>query len=1008
MSIGFFTQRLESFVKHWLYETLEAKWHWFRYEYQGRGSIHCHGTAKLSNDPGLCQLTEIALKGFLAQKQKDKGDIVDTEQLDQDIQAGKDASDKVCQYVDWLLSTVNPNPPHENLWMRPALHPCQKRHEDILDFELDNDYADLLNTVQRHTNCSTNYCLRNKGSQSELKCRFHFPFEYSAKTRLEFEEVHSKGDKVQYRAKVVTKRNDPRLNNNQQLQLQGWRANCDIQVVIDHYACVEYLTKYAAKGEPRSPFLKKVFSSIVTNLHENLDSHKVIKKVVMKTVGERDYAAQETMHQLLSLKLHSSSFNVIPVSLNGSRKVSNVPSVENDGICTSNSPLDHYANRDQFDNSAEVMNLNFIQFATKFKVVSSKLTKMPENIIPKVFPTYSSNPRGPNFALYCKYQLLRYKPWLRTQSNAWGDVEATSEVLINSWQEFLQSPYGQNNVPQWLEKLEAIVLSQAEPDNDPFEQNISTREEWMILSDLHTPFDNSEQNQESTDDWHEDRNHYTDQQMGEMPTWIRVMKDQNSNVTYQEYEVSDINSFSEMQRLAYNIVESHFTNNSPEQQPLHLIIIGLAGTGKSYLINAIGNLLREKCQVSATTGKASYNVSGVTIHSLLKLPVGSRGCKDLTGQALCRLQENLNGIDYILIDEYSMLGQVTFGWIDKRCKQATGSHDKILGGKSMILIGDTGQLPPVADKPLYHSKPSSDVGEQGYQAYSMFDKVVKLTVNQRVQGTCPEQVQFRELLSRLRIGQSTVQDWRLLLTRQPSNVSNLNEFEYATRLFYSNEQVANYNHDQLNKLQHPVACINARHSSSFAKNASPDDMSGLEPVVFLAKTAKVMLTMNLWSHVGLCNGATGTVRHIIYDNGHRPPNLPLAVIVEFDNYRGPAFIDSHPSCVPICPVTVSLQSGNSLHERQQLPLRLAWALTIHKSQGLTLPKAWIDIGKTEKSPGITYVALSRVQNLSSCVIEPMSFERLSALKSSKNLTFRLQEEERLDYLAQATAIAFNH
>ena len=58
----------------------------------------------------------------------------------------------------------------------------------------------------------------------------------------------------------------------------------------------------------------------------------------------------------------------------------------------------------------------------------------------------------------------------------------------------------------------------------------------------------------------------------------------------------------------------------------------------------------------------------------------------------------------------------------------------------MILIGDPAQLPPVADNSLYHSKPSSDVGEQGYQAYKMFDKVVKLTVNQRVQGTCPEQV----------------------------------------------------------------------------------------------------------------------------------------------------------------------------------------------------------------------------------------------------------------------------
>ena len=132
---------------------------------------------------------------------------------------------------------------------------------------------------------------------------------------------------------------------------------------------------------------------------------------------------------------------------------------------------------------------------------------------------------------------------------------------------------------------------------------------------------------------------------------------------------------------------------------------------------------------------------------MLKLPFGSKGSKDLTGQALCRLQENLNGINHILIDEYSMLRQSTFGWIDKWCKQVTGSHDKILGGKSTILSGDPGQLPPIADKSLYHSKPSSDVGEQGYQAYKIFDKVVKCTVNQRVQGTNPEQVQFRELLS---------------------------------------------------------------------------------------------------------------------------------------------------------------------------------------------------------------------------------------------------------------------
>ena len=371
----------------------------------------------------------------------------------------------------------------------------------------------------------------------------------------------------------------------------------------------------------------------------------------------------------------------------------------------------------------------------------------------------------------------------------------------------------------------------------------------MILSDLHTPFDNSEQTPDATYDWHLDRANYSEQlQIQEMPAWIKTTKEEYT--VDERYDVVDTNSFSEMQKLAYDIVKTHFENTSSEKEPLCLIN-GVVGTGKSYLINAIRYLLQSKCAVTATTGKAAYNNRGVTVHSLLKLPIGSRGNKDLTGQSLCRLQDSLNNIGYIIIDEYSTLGQVSFSWIDKRCKQATGYNDKAFGGKSLILTGDPGQLPPVADKPLYHGKPSNAVGEQGYQAYHMFDKVIKLTVNQRVQGMIPEQVQFRDLLLRLRKGESTVDDWNLLLTRQPSNITNLCDFEDATRLFNSNEQVANYNHEQLAKLEHPIACINAHHSSALAKKISSDDMSGLEPVVFLAKVARVMLTMNLWSSVGL-------------------------------------------------------------------------------------------------------------------------------------------------------------
>ena len=299
----------------------------------------------------------------------------------------------------------------------------------------------------------------------------------------------------------------------------------------------------------------------------------------------------------------------------------------------------------------------------------------------------------------------------------------------------MQTPYGQSNVPDRFDKLQAVIQSQEQE---------RTREEWMVISDLHTPFDNSlGQTPETMQNWHLDSANYSEQQIQEMPTWIKKNKEEYT--IDEQYEVVDINSFSEMQKLVYDIVKSHFDDTSFERESC-LIINGVAGTGKSYLINAICNLLQSRCTVTATTGKAAYNIRGVTIHSLLKLPIGPRGNKDLTGQSLCRLQENLNNINCIIIDEYSMLGQVTFGWMDKRCKQATGYNDKVFGGKSLILTGDPGQLPPVADKPLYHAKPSNAVGEQGFQTYHMFDKVVKLTVNQCVQGMTPEQVQFRDLL----------------------------------------------------------------------------------------------------------------------------------------------------------------------------------------------------------------------------------------------------------------------
>ena len=482
------------------------------------------------------------------------------------MKTGNAAVQKACQYVDWLLSTMNPNPPDEDMWIRPQAHPCQRLYKDIPDWDEDSDYVDLLNMVQRHTRCSTSYCLRKKNSESELKCRFHFPFDHCSQAKLEFENVHSKSDVEQYRARIVTKRNDERLNNHQRLKLQGWRANCDIQVIIDHYACVEYLAKYAAKGEPGSPILKQAFSAVVQNANSTSDPHKAIKKLAMKTLGERDYAAQETMHHLISLKLHSSPFTVIPVSLNGSRRVQTYLSQDSD-TCTSNSLLD--ANREQYDNSSHVISKNFVQFATTFKVLNDKLTKLPDNVIPRIFPTYSSNPRGTNFASYCKDQLLRYKPWKTTQNNAWNNQEPSDEIFISCWYDFLQTPFAQTNVPEWFDKLLNVTQSQEESDDEPELFDSNTREEWMILSDLYIPFENTCESSTLSHDWHQDRHRYTDQQIGEMSTWTKTKKEQSSNDFHDNIEVVNINIFNEMQKLAYDIVHDHVQDTSNEKKPLY-------------------------------------------------------------------------------------------------------------------------------------------------------------------------------------------------------------------------------------------------------------------------------------------------------------------------------------------------------------------------------------------------------------------------------------------------------
>jgi len=151
-----FTLRVEKFVKHWLYEKMGATWHWYRFEYAlMRGSIHCHGLVKLKGDPGLCDLSQIALNGFNAQEKLTSNDfeLEHFDNLQRAVYEGKVSENKICDYVDSIVTAENPSPPHEGEWVKPKIHPCKKKFKHLKDSEL--DYANLVNSVQRHSVCNS-------------------------------------------------------------------------------------------------------------------------------------------------------------------------------------------------------------------------------------------------------------------------------------------------------------------------------------------------------------------------------------------------------------------------------------------------------------------------------------------------------------------------------------------------------------------------------------------------------------------------------------------------------------------------------------------------------------------------------------------------------------------------------------------------------------------------------------------------------------------------------------
>ncbi|XP_057849653.2 uncharacterized protein LOC131060435 [Cryptomeria japonica] len=574
------------------------------------------------------------------------------------------------------------------------------------------------------------------------------------------------------------------------------------------------------------------------------------------------------------------------------------------------------------------------------------------------------------------------------------DFGSSDDEIKAQWERF------SNNYHPWHARRTTSTTAEesdtSTPSSEPEQIQQDFLTEWKALSALYLglPIQLDELDMlgqreiELSHDW--GKHHIPTQQKVVATTFIH-----SNRTTFQSHHVYNQQApyaLSIQQQRAYDLVITHLQHNTLKP-PLKIIVQGTAGMGKSHLITSIKSTMMRLAPLGqspllllAPTGVATFNIQASTIHFALQIPI--KEMVPLQGQTLANFQESMYFIHYILINEMSFIGRSLIQCIDMRLHEAFPTHNQIPFGRcSIILFGDLGQLLLVKDIPMYASN------SYGGTLWRTFTTIITLDKIFRQIGEQPAQTAFRELLSNLQNATPTIEDWQLLMSRSSSSLTSAEQYIFlpSKHLFATNEMVSLHNKRMLLSLAKPIALSTAEQMKGLACS-NPDDEQ-LQSNILLCIGQEVMLSTNLWVETRLVNGALRQVREIVYNDGEHPPQLPLFVVVQFQNYTGPTWDHNNPTNIPIQPISRGL--------RRQMTLKMAWALIIHKSQGLTLQRATIDIGNIDRQ-GMTFTTISRVRDLTSLCIHPaFTFERYARMQQSPHVTRHKEEEAWLKILSDA-------
>lgn len=391
------------------------------------------------------------------------------------------------------------------------------------------------------------------------------------------------------------------------------------------------------------------------------------------------------------------------------------------------------------------------------------------------------------------------------------------------------------------------------------------------------------------------------------------------------------------------------------EQGNNLFITGGAGSGKSYLLSFLKrNYAGLGLEVTASTGIAAVNIGGSTIHSwagigLANLPI-AQIIENLLSPKLARVRRKIRRARALAIDEISMISAEVFEILNK-VFQAVRENDEPMGGIQILLFGDFLQLPPV--------------NRGGANFNFCFDSQTWRDLNLQsfvLDGSFRQSDEtFVKILNNLRIGNLNKSDREILESRIA--IEDISAIR-PTILTTHNLKVEQINSLELKKIPREEIVHQAEYFGEPAKIEFLKKNCLAPELLSLKVGAQVMMIKNTYQKEGIINGSLGIIR----DFSPRK-NYP---VVEFSNKK----------ILTIAPEEWLIERFDEEKKiivtdarTNQVPLILAWAMTIHKSQGLTLDKISCDLSDAF-SPGQVYVALSRARSLEGVFIKSINFEKI--------------------------------